>query len=75
MLMLFLAMGMTACSSDRKEETTAIDTIAESEVTAVEESETEVSREEVMEDTKEYAAPEETEMKYSIIFLQRTPRS
>lgn len=59
-LTLVLAMGMTACSSDRKEETAAVDTLAESGVTAAEESETEVSREEDMEDTKEYAAPEET---------------
>ncbi|MDE6404399.1 MAG: hypothetical protein K2M20_01955 [Lachnospiraceae bacterium] len=55
MLTLVLAMGMAACSSDRKEETAAVDTIAEPEVIA-----TEVSREEDMEDTKEYAAPEET---------------
>ena len=54
-LTLVLAMGMAACSSDRKEETAAVDTIAEPEVIA-----TEVSREEDMEDTKEYAAPEET---------------
>ncbi len=54
-LTLVLAMGMTACSPDRKEEAAAIDTIAEPEVTATEES-----REEVMEDTKEYAAFEET---------------
>ncbi|MDE5932191.1 MAG: hypothetical protein K2H40_06880 [Lachnospiraceae bacterium] len=59
-LMLALAMGVTACASSPKEETASIENAAEPEVTETEESETEVPEEEAAEDArKDDTAPEE----------------
>ena len=59
MLLMVLVMCVTACSSGQKEEAAAVETTAEPKTTDIEILETEISQEEVMEDEKEYTAPEE----------------